>query len=164
VLAAGLAAYPVASTEGLSRLVAVGAILGMGLLLPALAGAVSALPWALAALGGEYAALFTLRGGDVDTRAPVYAAGLLVVAELVYWTHDRKSTAVPAPGLEVRRFFCVLLFAVGALATGALVLGISSISLGGGVGLEALGVAGAVALIILLAALIRTDRDEQPEI
>jgi hypothetical protein len=50
------------------------------------------------------------------------------------------------------------------LAVGALVLGISSISLGGGVGIEALGIAGAVALIVLLAALIRSDRDEQPEI
>jgi hypothetical protein len=164
VLAAGLAAYPAASTEGLSRLVAVGAIAGMGLLLPALAGAVSTLPWALAALGGEYAAWWAVRGGDIDTRAPVYAAGLLVVAELVYWARDRQSTAVPAPGLEVRRFFGVLLSAVAALAIGALVLGISSISVGGGVGVEALGVAGAVALIILLAALIRADRDEQPEI
>jgi len=163
VLAAGLAAYPAASTEGLSRFVAVGAILGMGLLLPALAGVVSTLPWALAAIGGEYAALFALRGGDVDTRAPVYAAGLLVVAEIVYWARDRQSTAVPVPGLEVRRFFGVLLSAVGALAIGALVLGISSISLGSGVGVEALGVAGAVALVILLAALIRADRDELPE-
>jgi hypothetical protein len=148
----------------LSRLVAVGAIVGIGLLLPALAGAVSTLPWAIAAIGGEYAAWWAVRGGDIDTRAPVYAAGLLVVAELVYWARDRQSTAVPAAGLEVRRFFGVFLSAVGALAVGALVLGISSISLGGGVGIEALGIAGAVALIVLLAALIRSDRDEQPEI
>jgi hypothetical protein len=161
VLGVALAAYPAAATRGLDRLVAIGALAGVLLLLTAVAGAASALPWAIAAIGAEYAAWFALRGGEgVDTRAPVYGAGLLVVAELAYWARDRRSPAIPQGGLEFRRLFGVLGAAVAALAVGAFALGISSASLGSGVGLEALGVAAAIALLVLLAVLVREDRDE----
>src|SRR5439155_1333429 len=39
------------------------------------------LAWSLALLGAEYAVWLTERGGAVDTRSPLYAAGLLLVAE-----------------------------------------------------------------------------------
>jgi hypothetical protein len=159
-LGVALAAYPASATEGLDRLVAIGAVAGVLLLLVAVAGATSTLPWAIAFIGAEYAAWFALRGGGVDSRAPVYGAGLLVVAELAYWARDRGSTAVPAPGLEVRRSFGVLAAAVGALAVGAVALGISAVSLGSGVALEALGVGAAVALLVLLAVMVREDRDQ----
>ena len=163
-LAAALGAYPAAATHGLQQLVALGAVAGLMLLAAAVGGAVSLLPWAIALLGSEYAAWFALRGGNgIDTRAPVYGAGLLAVAELAYWARDRRSIARPQRGLEIRRFFGVLAAAVGALATGALVLGISSASVGGGVALEALGVAGAATLLVLLATLVRADRDEPQE-
>jgi hypothetical protein len=155
-----LAAYPAAATSGLDRLVALGAVAGVALLVVGVAGATSTLPWAIAAIGGEYAAWFAVRGGEgIDTRAPVYGAGLLAVAELAYWARDRRSTAVPQRGLEFRRLFGVLGAAVAALAVGALALGISAASLGGGVALEALGVAAAVGLVVLLAILVREDRD-----
>ncbi len=141
-----------------------GAVLGVLGLIAGLLGASSALPWALAAIGGEYAAWFALRGGGVDTRAPVYAAGLLVVAELAYWAGDRRSPARPDTELEVRRLVGVLIAAFGSIALGAVVLGISSVSVGSGVTLEALGVACAVALLIIVASLVRADRDASAEL
>jgi hypothetical protein len=163
-LATGLAAYPPLAASGLERLIAVGGVFGVLALAVGLLGAPSALPWALAAIGGEYAAFFALRGGSVDTRAPVYAAGLLVVAELAYWAGDRRSPARPDRELEVRRLVGILIAAVGSIALGALVLGISSASVGSGVALEALGVACAVALLVIVAVVVRADRDPRPEV
>lgn len=150
--------------SGLEQLIALGAVLGIALLAVGLVGLSSAIPWGLAFIGAEYAAWFALRGGGIDTRAPVYGAGLIVVGELAYWARDRRSVAAPDPELEVRRFVALLITAVAAIAAGAAVLGVSSLSLGGGVAVEALGVACAVTLLMLVAKLVRADRDPSPEL
>lgn len=125
------------------------------------AGVSSAVPWALAALGAEYAAWFALRGGAVDTRAPLYGAGLLVVAELSYWALDRRSAAHAELELDVRRLVGMLLLLTGSLALGTLLLGASAVSIGGGVVLEALGVTAAVALLVLVAMVVRRGREQE---
>jgi hypothetical protein len=162
VLAAGVAAYPPLTVSGLEQLIALGAVLGLAALALGLAGLNSAIPCGLALIGAEYAAWFALRGGGIDTRAPLYAAGLIVVGELAYWVRDRRSAAAPDTELEVRRFVALLITAMGTIAAGTVVLGVSSASIGGGVALEALGVACAVGFLVLVARLVRADRDLPP--
>jgi hypothetical protein len=140
-----------------------GAFALLALLVALGAGASSAVPWALAALGAEYAAWLALRGGSVDTRAPLYGAGLLLVAELSYWAIDRRSTARAEEQLDVRRAVRLLILLVASIALGTLLLAASSLSIGGGVALEALGVAGAVALLVVVAILVRGQRQPEAE-
>jgi hypothetical protein len=138
-----------------------GAFALIALLVALAGGPSSAVPWALAALGGEYAAWLALRDGGVDTRAPLYGAELLLVAELSYWVIDRRSAARADQELDVRRAVTLLILLAASIALGALLLAASSVTIGGGVALEALGVAGAVALLVVVAILVRGHR--QPE-
>ena len=163
MLAAGLGAYPALVTDGSERLLGLGGVLAAAVLAGALAGLPSLVPWVLAVLGGEYAAWFALRGGSVDTRAPVYAAGLLCVGELAYWALDRRTLARPDPELEWRRLGTTLLLAIASVGLGALLLGAAAVSLGRSVAIEALGVAGAVGLLVLLARLAWSERQEEQE-
>lgn len=151
-------------TDGIEQLVAVGGAFALLALLIALGGGVSsAVAWALVGLGGEYAAWLALRGGGVDTRAPLYGAGLLLVGELSYWSLDRRSTARAEQQLDVRRAVALLVALPASIALGTLLLAASSVSIGGGVALEALGVAGAVALLVVVAILVRGQRQPEPE-
>lgn len=163
--AAGLGAYPALATDGLEQLVGLGGAFALLALLVALpAGVSSPVPWALAALGGEYAAWFALRGGDIDTRAPLYGVGLLLVGELSYWALDRRSTAPAELELEVRRAVGLLVMLAATIGLGTLLLGASAVSVGGGVALEAIGVAAAVALLVLVAVLVRSEQAREPEL
>ena len=114
----------------------------------------SALPVGLAGVGAAYGLFLSLRTGAVDPRAPAVATALFVAAELGFWglravnracASGRFSSAA-SPGSPA-----------GALLTalvGSLVLGLTT-GVGGGVALEAAGVAAAtltVAAIALLAS------------
>jgi hypothetical protein len=163
-VAAGLGAYPALVSDGRERLVGSGGALALVVLAGALAGLPSLVPWALLALGGEYAAWFALRGGSVDTRAPLYAAGLLCVAELAYWALDRRTLARAEGELEWRRLGTILLLAIASVGLGAVLLGAAAVSLGRSVAIEALGVVGAVGLLVLLARLTWGERQEEQEL
>ena len=113
------------------------------------------LPWALALAGAEYAAFLAIREGSIDGWAPIYGAGLLLVAELAYWSFERPVPGPPREGLTFRRATLVTVACVGAGGVGRLILAIAELSVRGGVWLEALGVAAAVGAIAVLARLAR---------
>jgi hypothetical protein len=152
VAAAALAAYAAVDAERLRGLLAAGGVAATTALtaacllrLPRLAA------FGLVLLGAEYAGFFLVRGSTVDQRAPIYAAGFLVVAELAFAAMERR-----APGTRELALFRVILLAglaVAAVALGTLVLAFAAIPLGGGVALHAVGVAAAVALVVLLGRL-----------
>ena len=126
------------------------------LLVVALAGRFAGLlPWALALAGAEYAAFLEIRGSTIDGYAPIYGAGLLLVAELAYWSMEPRADAPPREGLAFRRGTLVLASCVGAGGVAGLILAIAELSVRGGLWLEALGVAAAVGSIALLARLAR---------
>jgi hypothetical protein len=112
------------------------------------------LVWSLALLGAEYGAWLTERGADVDTRAPLYAAGLLLVAELAFDGIERRI--VPAePELVARRGLQLAGLGLGSVALGAVVLGAATIPLRGNVALTAVGVVAATAALAIVARLSR---------
>lgn len=112
---------------------------------------------ALVLLGGELAGLFLLRSGTVDVRAPVYGAGLFLVAELAFASLELRVRASD-PELALRRAALFVALALGGVLAGAVVLGGAALPVGGGVALEALGVAAAVTVLFLLGRLAARSR------
>ena len=110
-------------------------------------------PWALALLGGQYAAALLFRGGDIDPLAPLYAAVMLLAAELAYWGLETE------PGLGgrlvvVRRVGALLALVVGAATVGAVVLTASEGGVDSGAALPLVGLlaaAGTLGLVVWLA-------------
>jgi hypothetical protein len=111
------------------------------------------LPWSLALLGVEYAVALLLRGERIDSVAPLYAAGLLVVAELAYWALETPVRLEPA--LASRRTGRLTLVTLLAGGASAFVLAASELATHGGLLLEGLGVAALGAALALVAALAR---------
>jgi hypothetical protein len=134
----------------------VGAVVLAAILLLGLAVAwpfPSLIPWPLVVLAGVYA--WTLGGGSIDQWAPVYAGGLLAVAELAYWSVEVRGRAEDAERLTERRAALIATLALVAVATGGLVLAATSLRIGSGVATDLLGVAAAVAALAVVAALAR---------
>jgi hypothetical protein len=113
----------------------------------------SLLPWPLVLLAGLYA--WKLGGGSVDAWAPVYAGGLLAVAELAYWSLQLRGRAHDAERLTERRVALIASLAFAAVAAGGFVLAATSVQIGSGVALDLVGVAAAVGALAVVAALAR---------
>ena len=116
----------------------------------------SLIPWPLVILAGAYA--WKLGDGEVDQWAPVYAAGLLSVAELAYWSAELRGQAHEAERLTERRAGLIATLALVALIVGALLLAATSLQIGSGVALDVLGVAAAIGAVAVVAALARPHR------
>jgi hypothetical protein len=108
------------------------------------------LPWAVALLGGQYAAALLLRDGGVDARAPLYAALLLVTAELAYWGLETEP-GIGGRVIVARRIGALLALGVGAAGVGAVVLAASEGGVGSGLALQLLGLVAAAATLGLVA-------------
>jgi hypothetical protein len=114
-----------------------------------------ALGWGLAALGGEYTVLFAAQGPALDELAPLYAGAFVLVAELAFWSIERRVPAWTDAGLAELRLANLAAVTAGAMALAGVVLVIAAASGGGGVVLEAIGVAAVIGALALLAVLVR---------
>jgi hypothetical protein len=155
--AVALAAYPAAQDIRLQPLSL--ALAGLALFVLTL-GLVTrssyAIGLALAALGGTYAVLFAAEGARLDRLAPVYAAGLLLVAELAFWSIESRVPAWSDPELLIWRLARrALAWAVAAVLGAVVVADAAAATGGGGLVLEALGVAAAIGALVLVTVLLR---------
>lgn len=148
-----LAAYPALASSALAEPFAgLGVLAGIALVAGVAGRWAILVQTALSLLVVEYAG-FLLERGDVDARAPLYAAGLLVAGELGYAALEPPAT---------RRAFArgaVLLAGVAAAgaALGTLLLAAAAAS-GGSLTEEIVGFAAATATIALVARLAWTAR------
>ena len=107
-------------------------------------------------LGGTYAVLFEAEGSRLDRLAPAYAAGLLLVAELAFWSIESRVPAWSDPELVIWRLARLALACAGAAVLGAVVIAdASAAGGGGGLFLETLGVAAAIGAVVLVVVLLR---------
>lgn len=130
------------------------ALLGVGgaavflLVVGLVLGRSAAVPWAIVGLGAAYAA--TLEGDDLDGRVPLYAAGLLLTAELAYWALQMRDGARDEPGMALRRFIGLLIAAAAAVVAGSLLVAVAHVPLRGGLAVEAIGLAAAIGALAIL--------------
>ncbi|MEP6909146.1 MAG: hypothetical protein ABI896_01795 [Actinomycetota bacterium] len=113
------------------------------------------LGWGLAALGGEFAVLFAAEGRVLDEFTPLYAGAFFLVAELGFWSIERRVPAWSEPGLVERRLAYLAGSSLGAGVVAGLVLVVAASSGGGGVALEAIGVVAAIGALALVGVLVR---------
>jgi hypothetical protein len=142
----------VAAARSQPALLAVGGA-GVFLLFVGLAlGRSAAVPWAIAGLGVAYAA--TLEGDELESRVPLYAAGLLITAELAYWSLRLRRAARDEPGMGLRRVIGLLVATAVALVAGTMLVAVAQVPLRGGLAVEAIGIVAAIGAIstLLLAA------------
>ena len=114
-----------------------------------------AVPAAVALLGLEYASLLALEDLPLDQRAPLYAAGLLAVTELSYWSLELRAAVTDEPGSHWRRAAFLAWLCLLTLALGAALLALVDVSAGGGLALETGGALAAAGALAVLAALAR---------
>jgi hypothetical protein len=133
---------------------------GLALLLVSLlAGWPSLLPWSVVALASAYASALAVRDdpGVADGGAPLYGAGLLLVAELGYWSLDLRGPGREERRLLLRRAAALAALAFASVVLGALVLSLTAVDLGGGVVWDVVGVAAAAAALALIVRLTQRE-------
>jgi hypothetical protein len=113
------------------------------------------LPWVFVLAGAQYATFLVIRESSIDAYAPIFGAGLLLVAELAYWSIERRVPGAPGEGLTFRRGTLLVAACVAAGGVGGLILAMGELSVRGGLWLEMMGVAAAVGAIAILARLAR---------
>lgn len=122
------------------------------LLLVALtAGRTAPIPFALLLLGAIYA----IPDGDRAIAAPIYGAGLLLTAELAYWSLEERVRRRVQAGVATPRLLAILAVAAAAIPSGALVLIAAEADVSRSPVLTATGAAAIVTCIGLLTALAR---------
>lgn len=118
------------------------------------------LVFGIACLGAEQAVRLTDGPSRVDPWTPVYAAGFLLAAELAWWSIEPRVPAWSDFEVLVRRLLAIAACCIGGALLAALVVLAAGAPLHGGVGLELIGVAAAVAAIAVVAAVARLPAKE----
>jgi hypothetical protein len=112
-------------------------------------------PASIVLVGGEYALVLSVDDSSLDTRAAVVAAGLLVTAELAYWSLELRAEITDEPGSYARRLSVLALLGLGALTLSGLL--VAAVDLAGreGLAVEIAGATAAFAAVVLLWSLGR---------
>jgi hypothetical protein len=157
LVAAALAAATLLRGEGHQPLLVAVGLLALALLLGGLALRWSAaLAVGVALLGAQQAVRLALGPDSLDSWTPLFAGGLLLVAELAWWSLEPRVPAWSQPGLAARRVGTVLLACAGACVVSAVVLVAAGVPLSGGFGLELAGVVAATGALAVVAWLARS--------
>ena len=106
-------------------------------------------------LVAEYAVSLYQRSGPVDARAPLFAAGYLLLAELAHWAAEAHGLVRDERAVLVHRGAVLAVATLATTALGALVLLAAGLPLAGPVVRLALGVAAATVTLALIASLAR---------
>jgi hypothetical protein len=127
-------------------LVAAAVILGRGPLVT----------WGLLGLAAAYA--FTLADdAGVDGASPLVATGLLLVAELGYWSVELAATAKEEAAVAVRRLAALGALAAAALVLATFVLAATAVPLSSSTIWNVVGILAAAGVLALIARLARGD-------
>jgi hypothetical protein len=115
----------------------------------------AALVVGIVSLGAEQAVRLTAGPSKVDPWTPVYAAGFLLAAELAWWSIEPRVPARADVEVLIRRVMAIAACCVGGSLLAAVVVLAAGAPLHGGVALELVGAAAAVAAILVVAAVAR---------
>jgi hypothetical protein len=106
-------------------------------------------------LGGAYAVYLVVDDVPLDPAAPVFAAGVLVSADLAYWSLEERDRVSGDAGETLRRIAVLSGLAATALVVSGALLALADVA--GTRGL-AIDLVGAVAASAVLALIVRYAR------
>ncbi len=121
------------------------------------------MPGALVLLGAAYATNLVLDDARLDVRAPLVAAGLVVVAELAYWSLEERERVRSEPGEALRRMGLVALLAIGALSVAGALLAVTDVVQARGLALDLLGALAAAAVFLVVVVAARSSGRRAPD-
>lgn len=117
-------------------------------------------PVSLVALGALYGAQLVEEDAPLDAAAPFFGAGLLLTAELAYWSLEEREGVRGERGEAFRRVAIVVGFAAASLVVTAVLLVLVDLVRAGGL---AINVAGAAAAAAVLLAIVVAARERATE-
>jgi hypothetical protein len=109
--------------------------------------------------GALYGAELAIADTPLDAAAPAVAAGLLLCAELAYWSREERTRWCGDPGAGLRRTALVALLGAGAFMVAALLLALVDTVRARGLAFDLLG---AVAAVTVVATVLVAARGRQP--
>ncbi len=127
-------------------------VLFTGLLLRWSAG----LALGVALLGAQQATRLALGPDALDAATPLTAGGLLLVAELAWWSIEPRVPAWTQPAVAAFRVATVVLACLGATFVAAVVVVAAGADVAGGTVLELMGVLAAIAALAVVAWVARS--------
>ena len=139
------------SVVGIVALVAA-VVLGWSTLIPA----------AIVVVGGVYAIQLAIDDAGLDSSAPVFAAGLLVTAELAYWSLEESERVRGDAGDGLRHAAFVATLGVGALLVASVLLALVDSVNTRGLAVDLLGAAAAAAALFAVVFVARRHGQVRP--
>ena len=113
-------------------------------------------PLSLVLVGGLYAGQLRADSVALDGSASVVAAGLLVTAELGYWSLEEREEIDAEPGQVLRRLLVVGLLGIGSLLIAETLLVLADLVRVSGLAFDVAGAAAAAAALVGIALLARS--------
>jgi len=110
-----------------------------------------AIPFALVLLGVSH----VISTGDPSLATVIYGSGLLLTAELAYWSIDEHGDRRVQPGVFAPRLLAILAVVAAAIPASMLVLAAAAIDISRSHTSTAAGAIAIVACVALLAAMAR---------
>ena len=115
----------------------------------------SLVPASIVLIGSAYAVHLALDDPTLDTRAPLLAAGLLLAAELAYWSLEERQNVRTEAREQLRRLAVVAALALGSLFVGAVLLAVADVARTRGLAVDLVGAAAAAGALLLLVLVAR---------
>jgi len=112
----------------------------------------------LALLGAGYAIYLAVDGVSLDSSAPAVAAGLLVTAELAYWSVEERERIRAEQGDALRRVAVIAALGIATLVVSASLLFLAEVVHARGLAVDLIGAAAAASTLALVAVLARSTR------
>lgn len=109
----------------------------------------------LLTLAAEYLTAQAVQWPAIDSATPLYAGGLLVVAEVSSWSLESHRPSRTDPDLGRRRAFHLAVIVLGAIALDEALLWVAAIPVASNLLLTGVGVVAAIACLAVLALLAR---------
>jgi fucose 4-O-acetylase-like acetyltransferase len=112
-------------------------------------------PTALVLVGGLYAAQLAIDDAALDTTSPAFAAGLLITAELAYWSLEERDHIQGEPGAGLRRAAFVATLGVATLLVASVLLAVADAVRTKGLAVDLFGAIAAAAALLAIALFAR---------
>ena len=118
-------------------------------------------PLSLVALGGMYALQLAIDDEPLDASAPLVAAGLLLTAELAYWSCEERDGVRAERGETLRRVGLLAGLAVASVLLATTLLALVDAVRTQSLALDVLGAAAAAGTLVLVVLLARRATSEE---